>query len=193
MARTGRPPIADVGTVRAAALETVIREGYGNVTMSRIADEVGLSLRTLHRYFPTKADLVWGSIESSFDIVREALSDADERTPLVDAVATAMSIAFDRGVDELETSRQRLRLIATTPELQAIRSDAFERWRTELVAFIARRLDVPESTTGPRAAAAALQAAMMEGLARWAVDDDPRPPSIAVTEALEGLRALAER
>src|SRR5699024_4927957 len=54
----GRPPVADVESLRAAALPLIERHGYEQVSMSALAGELGVSVRTLHRYFPAKADIV---------------------------------------------------------------------------------------------------------------------------------------
>ena len=82
--RRGRPPLADITQLRAEAMQVVLRNGYAEVSMREIADEVGLSLRTLHRYFPGKADIVWGDVDSSFDALRIALGSAGSDVSIIE-------------------------------------------------------------------------------------------------------------
>ncbi len=159
--------------------------------MADIAGEVGVSVRTLHRYFPSKADIVWGGIESSFEALRAAFETADERLSVIEAVRSVVMSVFDQQVEDLALTRIRLRLIATVPELQASRSETFERWREQLVAYVARRLGEPEDAITPVAAGAAIQAAMLRALAWWAVREEDASPADVVAQALRGLEKVA--
>lgn len=188
--RMGRPPLAEVETLRGRAIGVIVEHGYDRVSMARIAEEVGLSVRTLHRYFPAKADIVWGSVDASFDTIRAALAEAPFDQPIADAVADAMDAAFTAGAEDLPLVRERIRLIATTPALQSIRSETFEKWRTELVVFIAARLGELAEGVIATATAAALQSTMMSALAWWASRDEAEEPRDCVTAALRGLGVL---
>src|SRR5690606_18312451 len=87
--RRGRPPLADIEELRALALTEIERLGYGDVSMAALAEAVGVSVRTLHRYFPAKADIVWGGIESSIEALKEALDEVDEHFSTIDALCSA--------------------------------------------------------------------------------------------------------
>ncbi|GGD72010.1 TetR/AcrR family transcriptional regulator [Croceicoccus mobilis] len=55
----GRPRDEEAsGRIRAAALKLVREEGYGQVSISRIAKEAGAARQTLYNRWPTKAELV---------------------------------------------------------------------------------------------------------------------------------------
>ena len=56
--RPGRPASADHGQLRIQMLQVILRDGYEHVTMAQLAAEAGISVRTLHRHFPSKADIV---------------------------------------------------------------------------------------------------------------------------------------
>lgn len=186
----GRPPLAEVADLRARAIDVVLRYGYDGVTMARIAEETGVSLRTLHRYFPSKADIVWGVVDSAFDALRQGFEGTTDDMPLIEAIISAVVAAFDLSADELELNRARIRLIVSTPELRAVQSDMFSLWHGQLVEITARRMgDVPEALL-PRAAASAVQAVIMEALAFWASQDSAEPPAAVVTRALRSLQFI---
>lgn len=191
--RRGRPPLAEISHLRAQAVQVVLREGYAEVSMRRIADEVGLSLRTLHRYFPSKAEIVWGDIDSSFDALRAALQSANEQLSVIDAVAAVIVEVLGPLDEGPGLERDRIRLIATTPELQVIHSQSFIRWRDELVAFVARRTGEEPTSVTAVSSGAALQAVIMHSLAWWAVQSDAAKPGQAISQAMEGLALIAQR
>lgn len=156
--------------------------------MSQIAAETGVSVRTLHRYFPTKADIVWGGIEGSLDALRQGLARADQTLPPMDAIAAVVASVFDQDADEVAVGRARMRLIATEPDLESTRPETYRQWREESIGYIARRLALPPDDVVPQAVGAALQTAIMSGLSWWALQDDPElSPVEAVARALRGL------
>ncbi|MGO4533499.1 acyl-CoA-like ligand-binding transcription factor [Leifsonia sp. 2MCAF36] len=188
----GRPPAGDEDDLRTRAIELLQRHGYRNVTMGRIAVELGVSVRTLHRYFPAKSDIVWGGIEGALDALRRMLADADDDLPPLEAIAAAIVSVFAQDADAFAVGRARMRLIATEPELETTRPETYRQWHDETVAFFARRLGLPNDDVVPQAAGAALQSAIMAGLAWWAVqDDDSLAPGYAVARALRGLGSVA--
>ncbi|GAA3112569.1 AcrR family transcriptional regulator [Kribbella aluminosa] len=188
----GRPPVADEGELRARAIDVMLRHGYENVTMALISDELGVSVRTLHRYFPAKPDIVWGGIEGSLEALRAALAQADERAPIIEAITSAVVAVFGEDADQLAVTRARIRLIASTPKLEATRPDTYRHWREETVAYIARRLATPADGVVPRAVGAAVQTAIMEALAWWASRSESTAPVEAVRQALQGIRQIAD-
>lgn len=114
--------------------------------MGRIEAEVGVSVRTLHRYIPTKADIVWCPIDTSFQDLHERLRQIDTETGILEALATTLVDGFEEGREDTETTRARLRLIAATPELHARNSEPFEHWRRQIAQFLAHRLGAGEAT-----------------------------------------------
>lgn len=186
--RGGRPPIAEEDDLRTRAIAVLQRDGYGRVTMSQIAAETGVSVRTLHRYFPAKADIVWGGIENSLDALRHGLAHADDTLPPLEAIAAVVAAVFDQDADEVAVGRARMRLIATEPDLESTRPETYRQWREETIAYFARRFGVAPDDVEPQAAGASVQTAIMSGLSWWAVQDDPElSPVEAVTRALHGL------
>lgn len=188
--RRGRPPLADTADLRAKAFGVILRLGYQQSSMSRIANELGVSVRTLHRYFPAKADIVWGGIETSLEALGRGLRHADRQLPLIEAITAVVVAVFDQNEEEIPVDRARLRLIATTPELRAARTETYELWREEISEFIGARLGSPAGSLTPRVMGAAVQTTVSEALAWWALHDAADSPRDVVARALRGFDAV---
>lgn len=189
----GRPAMVDVVDLRTMALDILLARGYQNVTMSELAAEAGISVRTLHRYFPGKADIVWGGLEGALEALRGAFEKVDERLPALEAVTQAMVTVFAEEAEEATFGRSRLRVLASTPALEVTRPEIYRLWRQETVAFIARRLDMAPDDIVPLAVGAAIQTTIMEALAWWAARDVRDTPADIVAHALHGLESIAKQ
>lgn len=186
--RRGRPPLLDATEMQSRAIAVVSRHGFSEVTMAQVATEIGVSLRTLHRYFPSKADLVWGALDDTFVDLRARLADVGDDPGVVEAMATAIASCLDPRAELSASGRERLRLIATTPELQEVQSNAFRQWRETLADYAARRLGASVDDLAPVVLATAIQSATMTGLSWWATHDVSEP---AANVVLRAIRALA--
>lgn len=189
--RIGRPPKADPETLRSRLLQIIERDGYDQVSMGALADAVGMSVRTLHRYFPGKAEIVWGGIEGSIEALTEQLRNADDSRPIIETISDVVTGVFDRNAEDLATMRARMRLIALSPELRTNQSATFEGWRQAIVEFIALRRSEPAESLIAVAVGAAIHTAIMEALSWWALRSDVAEPASCVTDALHGLNAVA--
>lgn len=192
-ARKGRPPKAEPEALRAQLLDLIALVGYENASMGSLAESVGMSVRTLHRYFPTKADIVWGGIDVSIDALTAELNAAAGSSPIIDAVAHAITNVFARNAEDLKTMRARLRLIALSPELRTNRSSTFEGWRHAVVHFVATRRGEPARALIPFTAGAAIHMAIMEALTWWGLQEEPLDPADCITRALHGLSNINDR
>jgi len=189
--RPGRPASADHGQLRVQMLEIILREGYERVTMSQLAAEAGISLRTLHRHFPAKADILWLGAEGGHEALRRELETVSpELTPLR-AIIVAVGRVFDLEDEEESTARLRLRAIAAMPPELSSRPDAYHGWRQEVAVFLARRAGLRPDGLVARAASAAVQAAMAEALSWWATEAGPNEAAhTAVESAFQGLESV---
>lgn len=189
-ARIGRPPKADPEALRGQLLTLIALVGYENASMGSLANSVGISVRTLHRYFPTKADIVWGGIEVSIDALTAELNAAPDSSPTVDAIAHAVTNVFARNAEDLKIMQARLRLIALSPELRTNRSSTFEEWRHAVIRFVATRRDEPDDELISVSAGAAIHEAIIEALTWWGLQDESLDPTDCITQALHGLSTL---
>lgn len=189
-ARRGRPPKAEPEALRRQLLDLIALVGYENASMGHLADSVGMSVRTLHRYFPAKADIVWGGIEVSVNALTSELAAAGDNLPMVDAVAHAITNVFARNAEDLDIMRTRLRLIALSHELRTSRSSTFEGWRYAVIHFVATRRGESTQALVPVTAGAAIHTAIMEALNWWGVQEGSLDPSVCIAQALQGLSRL---
>lgn len=189
--RQGRPPIADVDSLLAAALPLIERRGYEQISMAAIADELGLSVRTLHRYLPAKADIVWSGIDGSITALTQSLREANDGDALLDAIALAVGRVLRHNVEDLRVMRARIRLIARTPALRSARSTTFENWRDGLIRFVACRLGQPPTALAPIALGSAVHETISQALGWWSLTDDETDPTDCVRQALDSLAALS--
>lgn len=102
-----------------AAVTFLAERGYASSTMTDIADALGVSVRTLHRYFPAKADIVWRPVEQTLAAESAAHETADPDEPPIRALRRKVAKTLrESGVDQ-EHLRAAMLLIAATPELES--------------------------------------------------------------------------
>ncbi|GAA3309220.1 TetR family transcriptional regulator [Arthrobacter ramosus] len=194
---TGRPATIDPDVVAGVALRLFAENGYERTSMEDIAREAGIGRKSLYRYFPSKADLVWGGmepvVEASGQVLESARtagpSDGDTFDGGILAGLRAAAIAGVSAIPDLSVTRGRLRLIAEHPELASRSYDALapqrERARLYLVAQ-----GISESAAGYLCAA--YLGATFEAWMQWAAGTDADPVPYLI-EALGVLRVPAVR
>jgi AcrR family transcriptional regulator len=97
------------------AVELFVRQGFEETTVDQIAAEVGMSTRSLFRYFASKEDMIVGDLVEVGYAVAAALRDR----PPSEVPWVAMRQALQVCVDSLESSGlQRAIMLATTPTLR---------------------------------------------------------------------------
>ena len=129
--------------VRQKVVETGMRlfldQGFDATTTAQIAEEVGISSRSLFRYFATKEDLVLGHLAPQGEVVAAAL----RARPAKESVWTALRAAFDAlrgpGYDE-KRQLALMKMIYASPTLRARYMDKRTDWMALLAPEIARRL-----------------------------------------------------
>ena len=105
------------------------------MSVADVAAEAGVTARTIFRPYPTKADIVWGPLTASFQVLADALGRTSPQAPLFERARTALvdMIRDGDGVDP--TARHRIRIVGRTPELQSSTSAPFQLWRQSLFDF----------------------------------------------------------
>lgn len=135
--RTRRAVQAEIGT---AAMRLFLERGFEETTMEQIANEVGISRRSLFRYFGTKEDIVLGNLIEAGLAVKDAL----EARPLSEPPWEALRAAFESLTLDPEYSTERIlrisKMLYGTPSLHAGHLEKQLRWQELLVPNIAMRL-----------------------------------------------------
>jgi AcrR family transcriptional regulator len=174
-----------------AATTLFATRGFDNVTVSEVADRVGVSEKTIYNYFPTKESLVLDmadeAVERMARVLRERGPDESLTAAVVHAIKDDMA-RFDQAPDDLiEFAPLFLAMIENTPALRAAWLEMHDRLarvaRDELAAQAGIDPRDPEPMAAGRALAGLAEVAMesrtrriREGLRgdalRAAVDDD---------------------
>ena len=146
----GRPSVTDHASIESAAFRLFAEQGFDDTTMEQIAQAVGVGKRTLFRYFPSKNDIPWGRFDESLRHFQRQFDAVPADVPLADAVHRCV-VAFNTFDDSiLDQHRFRMRLILTTPALQAHSAIKYEAWRGVIAGHVADRLDLPIDHRLPR-------------------------------------------
>jgi TetR/AcrR family transcriptional regulator, regulator of mycofactocin system len=88
--RPGRPPGTSRREVASTALELFAGRGFDETTVDDIAEALGVSRRTLFRYFASKNDMVWGDFDWVLARLRRCLAATDSDEPLHEALGRAV-------------------------------------------------------------------------------------------------------
>lgn len=146
----GRPSATDHALIEQAAFRLFAEQGFDETTMEQIAAAVGVGRRTLFRYFPSKNDIPWGQFDESLQFFQRQFDAARTDAPLADTVHSCV-VAFNTFADSIiEQHRLRMRLILTTPTLQAHSAIKYEAWRSVIARYVAQRLSLDVDSQLPR-------------------------------------------
>jgi AcrR family transcriptional regulator len=174
-----------------AALKLYVERGFEQTTVAEIAKEAGLTERTFFRYFADKREVLFGGSAMLQDALVNAVIDAPDSAPPIDAVAAALDAAAAMLQQRRDHARQRQAVIVAHAELQ-------ERELLKLAALAAaiaqalRQRGVREPTASLTAEAGI--AVFKVAFERWA--NGPRHLTLphAVRESLDELTtAIAGR
>jgi TetR/AcrR family transcriptional regulator, regulator of mycofactocin system len=191
--RPGRPPGTTRRAVTSTALELFAERGFEETTVDDIADALGVSRRTLFRYFASKNDMAWGDFDWVLARLRRCLAATEPEEPLHEALGRAVVESNRYEEEQLPELRIRMRLITGVPALQAHSMLRYAEWRSVIAEFVAERLQCGVDDLIPQTVAHAALGTSMAAFLVW-VDN----PASDLVENLEeayrllglGLRAL---
>ncbi|MCD9195110.1 TetR family transcriptional regulator [Streptomyces albireticuli] len=161
-----------------AALQLLATKGFDAVTIDEIATAAGVSKRTFFRYFASKEDVVVQFLAGmGADIRAELASRPAGERPSV-ALRYAVGVPLTTCSDHGDRALRVVRLILRTPALHARFLEHQARWRDDLAAELADRLDLdPGTDFYPRLAAGMALNAFDAVLHRWSGGDRPEDPT----------------
>jgi mycofactocin system transcriptional regulator len=171
------------------ALELFAARGYEETTLDDVAAAVGVSRRTLFRYYDAKPDMVWADFTIVLDALRARLREAGREEPWLDALCRAIVASNRYDAAELDTLRIRMRLITTIPALQAYSMVRYREWRAIVAEFVAERCGEAPDDLVPRAVAMAALATTMSAFDWWVEQGGADDPADVIEHALSLLAA----
>jgi TetR/AcrR family transcriptional regulator, regulator of mycofactocin system len=186
--RPGRPPGTSRGAVTRTALEMFAEHGFEETTVDDIAEALGVSRRTLFRYFASKNDMVWGDFDWVLDRLRRCLDATGPEEPLHEALARAVVESNRYEEEQLPELRIRMRLITGVPALQAHSALRYAEWRQVIAEWVAARLGREPGDLAPQTVAHAALGTSMAAFVVWV--DDPSTDLVANLE--EAYRLLGQ-
>jgi AcrR family transcriptional regulator len=158
-------------TIEARALERFRAEGYEPVRLEDLCAECLVSTRTFFRYFTSKEDLVLGRLRSHLDLASEFFARRPADEPLLASLRAVINeVVTDYSADP-QRELARLRLVTTTPVLEAGLGRVFAGFERLVRRFVAAHTGSDEDARGPRLIAAAAVAAFRVGLESWVASD----------------------
>jgi len=192
--RPGRPPGTSRRAVTRTALELFAQRGFEETTVDDIADALGVSRRTLFRYFASKNDMVWGDFDWVLSRLRGCLDVTPRAVPLHEALGRAVVESNRYEEDQLPELRIRMRLITGVPALQAHSALRYAEWREVIAVWVAERLECAPGDLIPQTVAYTALGTSMAAFLVWV--DDPSSDLVANLESAygllgQGLRSIA--
>lgn len=163
----GRPRSASADAVAAASLDLFAARGFEETTLDDVAAAVGVSRRTLLRYYPSKNDLVWGAFSEHLAGFAEMLAAAPTDEPMMDVLRRGVVAFNDYGPEEVPRLRTRMELITGVPALQAHSALRYAEWRAVVAEFVAARTGAPLDDLVPQTVSHVALGTCIATYGRW--------------------------
>jgi AcrR family transcriptional regulator len=158
-------------------MELFARDGFAQTTVEQIAASMGVSGRTVFRYFTSKEDMVIGHLDDIGQRIADALSTRPKDEPVWAALRHAMQPHLDELTRNAEANLGLAAMLAQTPALQPALLSKRARWADALIPHVLERLTGPSDTREPRARAIATcaLACLNVTVDEWARTDGTTP------------------
>lgn len=184
---SGRPPATSHAAIEAAAFRLFASRGFDGTTTDEIASAVGISRRTLFRYFSSKNDIPWGQFDDNLDFFRDTLHQFSSHLPLWKVVQEAVVAFNSLDPAAVEQHRQRMRLILQTPSLQAHSVLMYSRWRRVIAEYTAFRVHQEPDDLFPRLVGHTSLALAISAYELWLTDASASIEKL-ISRSMEDLR-----
>ncbi|MDQ6524983.1 mycofactocin system transcriptional regulator [Nocardioides sp. LHD-245] len=187
----GRPGATSHAAIEQAAFRLFATHGFAGTTMEAIAREAGVGKRTIFRYYQSKNDIPWGQFDRTLDHFRALLDEQPDGLPVHAAVHQGV-VEFNRFPADAEPPhRERMRLILTTPELQAHSVLRYAEWRRVIAEYVARRTQARPDDLIPQVAGHVSLAISLSAYEAWLTEPDAETPGLPeiIDRAMTGLRS----
>lgn len=170
--RGGRPPLTESRKeeirleIAMAAVRLFTEHGLDGTSVAQIAEAVGVSTRTVWRYFPSKEACAGPLLAFGLDRFRELVSHWPLDRPLVEA-ADDTTWFSDASTTRMLLVLDLLRLTCTEPALDAVWSRCYSEAVRPLAAVLADRFGLPRDDLAAKVKASMLLAASHQALRHY--------------------------
>lgn len=168
--RRGRPELTSHAAIEQAAFRLFAERGFEGTTMDAIAAAVGVGRRTLFRYYASKNDIPWGQFDRTLQNFREFLAALPADLAIWEAIHRGVCAFNEFAPDARPPHHVRMRLILTTPTLQAHSVLRYAEWRRAIADYVADRLGVDPEDELPRLAGHVSLAVAIAAYEQWLAD-----------------------
>lgn len=173
--------------IQREAMRLFVEKGFDETTVEDIAEAVEISPSTFFNYFPSKEEVVF---QDDLDPLILAAFDAQPQdlNPIA-RLRNAMRSVFARLTpDQHQLMRQRVQLMASTPELRAAMLGQFAELADQIADILAARIERRPSDFTVHNIAGAVLGVLMGAMITIA--ENPKADMLAVTDdALAHLEA----
>jgi mycofactocin system transcriptional regulator len=182
----GRPAVTSRAELEQISLAMFSDQGFDVTSVDEIAAAAGIGRRTFFRYFKSKNDAVWGDFDTQLEAFAAWFEQCPADMPVVDAICAAV-IDFN-SFDAVATSslRKRMKVIFSSPALQAYSTLRYAAWRQVVSRFAADRLGIDEHSLIPRTLGHLALGAALAAYEQWLADEESEL-LVVLTEALAVL------
>ncbi|MEU6255873.1 TetR/AcrR family transcriptional regulator [Streptomyces sp. NPDC047043] len=188
--RTGRPPLTDERRaeirleIARAAVDLFVTQGVAATTGEQIGQAVGVSARTVWRYFPSKEACVRPLFTAGIDMLAARLRQWAPGRPLEEIFAPELTteLGVVAGPDR-STVGALVRLTRTEPGLRAVWLQTYDEAEPAFARALAERAGVPADHLRPTVQAAMFNAALRAAVEHYAWLDADAETDRATAEA----------
>lgn len=166
-----RTRLAVRAEIGAAAMALFLEQGFESTTIDQIVAAVGVSKRSLFRYFSSKEDIAVANIAERGLAVRDCLRARPDHEGPWEALRAAVfeSAASDPPIAPDEMLRMS-RMLRESPSLQGFRLQKQKQWQDLLAPELSRRFGpVPDADAAARGVVAAALACFDAAVDLWVV------------------------
>lgn len=191
----GRPRSVSADEVLSVALGMFVERGYDAVTVDEIAVAVGTSRRSVFRLFPQKSDLVWGGLGEVHALILRQIEQAvaaEARGSVWQMLERAYLCGLAEAVDVMVYSRDRLRIIASTPSLAGLSAANRHDFVEELAVHVCAYEGHSDALRG-RVVATVVAEVVGLGLWWWATNEKGDDYIAVVVRAFAALPPVREQ
>lgn len=187
----GRPAATSHAEIEQAAFELFAEHGFEATTVNAIAERIGVSPRTISRYYPAKNDIPWGQFDRTLSEFRSLLAEIPRHLPLWERVHRGVVAFNDFPADAVPSHRDRMEMILNTPALEAHSVLRYQQWRTVIAEYVAAETGQSCDSLVPRIAGFISLSITMSAYEQWLLEgsDDTASLHLILDQSAQALRA----